>query len=577
MLSFRGGSNPSARLDDDLAPVSPPQDGGVFCRETLDLPAGPHTLRIQLQLPRTGAPIIELTAATADGAPLGGARLDAADPDAADRADALTISFVLPAPAVVVLQGTATSHAGLTFLRYVTQAPVPAWEGHESLFRFHPDLDALDWRPRAVVFGTTAVCNANCFHCPTNKAYSRTQAKGAMDAALFERIVTELAEIGFEGPVLFGLFGEPLQDKLFAERLRIVRRLLPKSVILPATNAALYDPERHREALDLAEDVVIHVEGASREVYEASMRPLKAARVFPRAEALIEHRIGRTVRVTTPVHRRNLHEVAALRDEWEGKGAASTGFMALMNRAGQSPTYDEIALAPQATACGPDALLDLFVDWDGAVLACCQDFHRRVILGDLSRQSVREVMAAQARRRMAEALNDKRWNAVETCAGCRHDCESAVEGLVAERLREGDARRWFQPREFRLRGSVALTESVLRVSTRRPLVERLLRPSTPAPTAVIYGPYKPLSPGRYRIGFDLSDVAAERRGRLVLEVVAPEGPLVVREIDDARIRRPLEMDVDIPAAVPLEFRLTAQGMAFDFRGVSAIRLEADPA
>lgn len=572
-LSFRGGLNPSASLDDELKPLVAPTSGGVFCRETLNLPAGFHTLRAQLQLPESAAPILALKVSTTDGRVLTEARLDAAIPDAAAAADALTLSFLLPQAEKVVLEGTASSHAPRTFLRYVTQAPVAAYEGHEDRFRFHSNLDALDWAPRVVVFGSTAVCNANCFHCPTNKAYSRTQTRGVMDAALFERIVGELAEVGFKGIVMFGLFGEPLQDKLFAERMRIVRRLLPDSIIAPATNAALYDPDQHKEALALADDLAIHVEGATAEVYEASMRPLKAERVFPKVQQMIEDRFGKTVRVVTPVHRRNLHEVVALRDGWEAKGAGHTGFMALMNRAGQSPIFDDISLAPQATACGPDALRDLFIDWDGSVLACCQDFNRRVILGDLTRQSVREVMADRARRQMAEKLNDKRWNAIEICAGCRHDCEASVDEMVKTRLRIGDKTRWYQPLEFRISGSVALTDNVLRVSGRRHWRDRLFRRREPAPAAVIYGPYKPLSPGRYRIGFDLSDLVAEPESLLTFEVVCSDKTLEVRHMPPDQFRHPLEVDADIPDYGLLQFRVTAHGADFDFRGVSAIRLD----
>ena len=576
MAYFRGGLNPAARLGDDLTPVFAAIRGGVFCRERLTLAPGPHTVRMQVQLPKeaTGA-VVVLTAATAEGHRLARAVLDTSQPDALALADAMTLSFVLEATAEVVIEGEASSHAGLTFSRFVTEAPVAAYEGNEALFRFHPALAEIAPRPRAVVFGTTAVCNANCFHCPTNKAEYLTHARGVMDLGLFERIVTELAELGFSGITIFGLFGEPFQDPHFTERLRIMRRLIPGALLHPSTNAALYDSGKHREALGLLDDIAVHIEGMTPAVYEASMRPLKAKRTFPRAEKLIEDRGGRPVRVVSPLHRRNLHEAAEMRSWWEKKGAGATAFLPLHNRAGQSPAYDDVALAPLATACAPDAMDDLFIDWDGKVLACCQDFNRRVVIGDLARESVREVMTGKVRRRMAEQLNEMKWNAIEICAGCRHDCPNAVNEMVAEVMKDGDALRRFHPREFQPAGPAERGRDYIRIAGRRSPAKWIRRPRTPDAPVVISGPHQPIHPGQYRIGFDLAEARWEIGGWMSLEVVNPEGVrLAHRRLKGSQVRRPVEVTVEIDRYVPMQFRLEAQGMSFDFLGVSAIRVES---
>ena len=575
MSAFRGGLNPSARLDDDLAPIQAADAGGVFCRETLDLQAGPHTVRLQVMLAqRVTRQCVELTATTLAGTVLAHATLDSSEPDALARADDISLSFVLTEPATVVIEGVASTHARLTHLRFVTHVPVPMFQGHEALFRFHPDFDLTDMVPQSVIFGTTAVCNANCFHCPTNKAYSKTQAKGFMDMALFERIVDELAEMGFSGGVVFGLFGDPLSDPLFLERMRIVRRRLPGVVICPSTNAAQYDTDRHGEALSYADDVAIHIEGVTPQVYEASMRPLKLARTAPRAERLIEDRAGKPVHVISPVHRRNLHEMAPLRDLWEGRGAGPTFFSYLMNRGGQAEAFDDVALAPTATGCGLEIVRDLVIDWDGKVLTCCQDFHRRTIIGDLATESVREVLTNAGRRRAADIFNNKRWNTIETCASCKNDCETSVTALVAERLKDSDARRTFTPREFQAKGAAEADPAVFRVQTRRPLLDQLKTRFKGGPKAIIFGPYKPFYPGRYRLAFDIRVARIEPRASLIVEVAAPSGLLAVRRLRGLATRRPGPVEIDTPAYAPLEFRILAKGMDFEFRGVSSVRLSS---
>lgn len=572
-LVRRGGPNPSVSSAADLAGLAPVRSpaGGVFCREALNLAAGPHTLRMQVQLsPLADRQTLQLTAGLSDVI-LARAVLETGTPGAGEAADGLMLRFHLSEPAEVMIEGLADSHAGTTHLRFLTGAPVADYRGHEALFRFFPDGDVAALPIKNVIFGTTAVCNANCFHCPTNKAYSRAQAKGWMDAALFERVVDELAQIGFRGGIVFGLFGEPLQDPLFPQRMRYIRERLPEAVLTLSTNGALYDSDKHREALALADDVAVHVEAVSPEVYAASMRPLKAARTFPRVERLLEDRVGRPAHIVAPIHRRNQEEIVPLRDAWESRGAGRTVFPFLMNRAGQADAFDDVALAPVATGCSPDILSDLVIDWDGAVLTCCQDFHRHSIIGDLRTQSLAEVLGGIARRRMHDALNDKRWNAIPTCAGCKNDCQDTIDALVAERLREGDAARTFRPREFQAKGAATAGVEGLKVSARRSLIQRLRL--APRPRAVIFGPYKPLFPGRYRLRFDLANLAAEAGGRLLFEVASPDAILASLPVASPRDGQVFEMEVDVPAYAALEFRVRAGGVSFDFRGVSSVRLE----
>lgn len=574
MIGFRGGLNPS-HLRSREEPALPPDGGGVFARETATLGAGPHTVRLQVQLPPSPEnQIVSVTArraGDADGEVLARAALDASAPDAAEAADALTLSFSLTEPGEVVFEGETTRDAARTFLRYLTEVPVESYEGAEDLFAFHRDLDALDLTPQSIVFGTTAVCNANCFHCPTNKAYSKTQAKGFMAPALFESVLTQLAGIGFKGGITFGLFGEPLQDPHILDRMRMIRRLLPDSIVVPSTNAGVYDPDKHAEALALADDVAVHIEGVSAAVYDASMRPLKAARTYPRAERLLADRAGKPVHVVTPVHGRNLAEAAELKIHWESRGAGPTVFTPLMNRAGQSPAFDDIAVAPQATACGPEVLRDLHIDWDGTVLACCQDFHRRSVIGDLKTQSLREILDGAERRRRAQLLNAKRWNAVDICAGCRNDRQESVDALIEEQVKEGDAERFFQPTEFRAKGATVFEDDVWKANGRRAPADRLLRPLAPAAQAVVFGPYKPLYPGTYRIRFQLARVRSELGGRLNCEVADPDARLTVRRLKAPRGDLAVEMEVEVGRYVPLEFRLKGRGVSFAFEGVSAIR------
>lgn len=578
MVSISGARNPSASLAPDLTPVRSASEGGVFFREQLDLAAGPHTLRLQVQLPQQAVEqTLQIQLAGPAGETLATCELSTAAPEAMHSADRLYLQFSLEQAGQVTVEGTASSHASTTHLRFLTQAPISSPQGQEARFRFFPDMDVAALTFNNVIFGTTAICNANCFHCPTNKAYTRAQAKGHMDGDLFERILIQLAELQFKGGVMFGLFGEPLQDPLLLDRLKLVRRHLPESHISVSTNAGVYDPAKHREAMALVNDLAVHIEGVSPAVYNASMKPLKTTRTFPRVEALIDDRADRYTHVVTPVHRRNLDEVALIRDQWETRrGIGGTHFTPLMNRAGQGKAFDDVCLDPQATACSPDILRDLIVDWDGAVLTCCQDFHRQGIIGDLSRQTLQEFVISQRRRQMAEALNEKSWNTIPICAGCKNDCQATVDGLIADRMSGGEKDRYFGVSEFRFDGPVDRGHAVARTRARRPLLTRLRSRGSVPPLAVVFGPYKSLQPGRYRIRFDLEFISAEPGGYVTLDVAMRNQSLSFRTLEPKHLRLAGQyiFDVDIAEYAPMEFRARLHGVNAAFKGVSTVRLDS---
>jgi radical SAM protein with 4Fe4S-binding SPASM domain len=151
------------------------------------------------------------------------------------------------------------------------------------------------------------------------------------------------------------------------------------------------------------------------------MRPLRAEDVFPKVEMLIRE-CGRTVNISYPVHKKNFRETGALREYWLSRGANAVAPQLLFNRCTDSLGFRELAVGtPVPTNCPREVAADLIVDWDGAVLACCQDFQKRKVIGDLKVESVRETLASPARKEFFEQMRDGRWQEVVTCKECFHD------------------------------------------------------------------------------------------------------------------------------------------------------------
>ncbi len=80
---------------------------------------------------------------------------------------------------------------------------------------------------------TITACNRKCSYCP-NSLYPRE--KKLIDPELFKKIINDLAAIDYSGAVSPFFYGEPLLDERLPELLSYARQKLPKARIYVHTN-----------------------------------------------------------------------------------------------------------------------------------------------------------------------------------------------------------------------------------------------------------------------------------------------------------------------------------------------------
>ncbi len=276
-----------------------------------------------------------------------------------------------------------------------------------------------------VVMGTTSICNASCIHCPTNKLETRHLARGTMSMSLFKQIVNQLAasEVTVAGPISFGLFGDGLVDPNVVERVAYLRERLPTSFINVNTNGAAYLRDKHIQLLETINAVSLHIESLNAFTYNRLMAPLRLERVLPRCLALAED-FGKKLFISVPLSRANQHEKSAIQTFFVERGAGNVNFPPMMNRCSDNPIFSELAFKPHPMTCRSDLLADFIVDWAGDVYACCQDFSKKLKIGDMSRQSLREMLDSIERKELGAMLDAGRWKELPTCSKCQYDCGS---------------------------------------------------------------------------------------------------------------------------------------------------------
>lgn len=104
--------------------------------------------------------------------------------------------------------------------------------------------------PRLVSVETTNHCNAKCLFCPNN---ALARDKGPMDQGLFEKIVEDCREFPLPAIEPF-LQGDPFSDPRILERLELIRRRLPDTLLRLYTNGHGMTPHKIDSLLGLGID-----------------------------------------------------------------------------------------------------------------------------------------------------------------------------------------------------------------------------------------------------------------------------------------------------------------------------------
>ena len=289
--------------------------------------------------------------------------------------------------------------------------------------RISPSASPAAIKLQNVVVGTTSVCNASCVHCPTNKAETRHLKRGTMSMTMFKRIIDQLASstVSVAGPISFGLFGDGLVDPFVAARAAYLREQMPTAFVNINTNGAAYLRQEHIQLRDTVSAISLHIESLDSITYNRLMAPLRLDRVLPNCLALAKD-FGRKLFVSIPLSRANWNEKDKLESFFLERGAGCVTFLPMMNRCSDNPIFAELAFKPHPMTCRGNLLADVIVDWEGDVLACCQDFAKRLQIGDLSSQTLLETLNSAERHKLGSMLDAGRWKDLPTCSTCLYDC-----------------------------------------------------------------------------------------------------------------------------------------------------------
>lgn len=260
-------------------------------------------------------------------------------------------------------------------------------ESDEDVARSH--------RLQIVSLETNSVCNQACYFCPVSVD---PREDAVMPDSMFTSILEQLGAFRDTLDAIFlQSYNEPTVDRRFVRHVKeIMDAELPVAVL---TNGSGLTPSRVDEILEAGPLRYLSVNFSTMDEarYAADRGKDQAALVLRNLDYMKDRPVAREMKILVlgrndETHRRDYEEI--------GKHFAGSSFVVekhdVMDRAG----YFEFGLKPDAPirtlrGCdnvGSRPIQHLHITPKGSCVLCCEDYDERYVVGDLSRQSIREVL-----------------------------------------------------------------------------------------------------------------------------------------------------------------------------------------
>jgi hypothetical protein len=305
--------------------------------------------------------------------------------------------------------------------------------------------------PYAVRIESTNLCNARCINCTRE---IMTRATGVMEMGLFKKIVDECAE-NRAGVIHLHNFGEPFLDRQVFDKIRYIRDRGLKTRLF--TNLSVFNREMAAQLIETGlSRIKISIDGADRETFESIRRGLKYDKVVENIETLLDEKkrcgskfpkVG-LVFVETD---QNCGQTDVFKQMWKGRvdsihimkhhnwgGAATASIGATPSVIGGATTGVIGGAAKTSNGAAPDSVenrpdarsLDLrampclriwrtfTILYNGEAALCCMDYDGLVKLGDVTKNTIREIFMGQRLKKIKSWHLSGRFDRIPICARC---------------------------------------------------------------------------------------------------------------------------------------------------------------
>jgi radical SAM protein with 4Fe4S-binding SPASM domain len=288
--------------------------------------------------------------------------------------------------------------------------------------------------PVALAIEPTTSCNLRCPECPSGLR-SFTRPTGMLDTVMFEKTIAELKDALLY--LTFYFQGEPFLHKDF---LKMVKSATQKKIYTStSTNAHYLNPENALATVESGIDrVIVSLDGTTQDTYEQYRIGGNLEKVIEGTKNLIAAK--KALKSTTPhvifqflVVKPNEHQIEDAKALSKSLGVDEIRFKTAQiydyeNGSGLIPENPKYARYKKTTSGKFEIKNKLLnhcwkmwhsavITWDGLVVPCCFDKDAEYRMGNVSKQSFKEVWSSEKYLSFRKQLIGSRKN-IEMCKNC---------------------------------------------------------------------------------------------------------------------------------------------------------------
>ena len=270
--------------------------------------------------------------------------------------------------------------------------------------------------PFQVLLESTSACNLKCIMCA--RSYTKVKV-GIMKEEIAYKLIDEIAKEDPSTRLWLCYFGEPLilrNTDILYQRIKYSKEKGIKSTIIN-TNGNLLEPHVSEKLMESGlDEIYIGIDAVTAETYSKIRVGGDYNKLMNNIDYLLKQgNPNLKVTVQFGIYESNEHEVEDFKKYWEEKGV-------------------KIFIRPKLTWIGHTSenykttenrypcpwLFDTFaIDFDGKVPYCVCDWHNQSPVGDLNKETIKEVWQNRIREYQAIHLR-KEWDKLpEFCQNCR--------------------------------------------------------------------------------------------------------------------------------------------------------------
>ena len=237
--------------------------------------------------------------------------------------------------------------------------------------------------PTEIEISESGTCNRSCSFCPRSAA-NFIDKKEFITNKLHEKLCVELKELNYKGTIRYSGFVEPMLDKNIFNLINMVRNYLPESNIEMVTNGDPLNLKRLKKLFESGLNKIL-ISAYDGKVESEKLEDLCVEANLNEKQYIVRHRYY---------------------SEDEDFG------ITLSNRSGLMADAEfkiDALKEPLKKPCYIPSYT-FFLDYQGDVLMCPHDWGKKVILGDLNKEKLKDIWFSKRFMGIRKMLNKSNRN-----------------------------------------------------------------------------------------------------------------------------------------------------------------------